>query len=77
MSPRYTLVREVGHGSTARVFLAIDQELGRQVAVKVLRRELAASVIAARFLREIRYIRALQHPNLLPILDAAETGDLL
>jgi serine/threonine protein kinase len=77
MSARYTIIREVGHGSTARVFLAVDQEQGRQVAVKVLRNELAASVIAARFLREIRYIRGLRHPNILPILDAAEEGDLL
>jgi eukaryotic-like serine/threonine-protein kinase len=77
MSPRYTILREVGHGSTARVYLAEDQQQGRQVAVKVMRKELAASVVATRFLREIRYIRGLRHPNILPILDAAEQGDLL
>ena len=77
LSPRYEIVREVGRGGTARVYLAIDKSKGRSVAIKVLREELVSSVIAARFLREIHYLRTLQHPNILPVLDAAESGDLL
>jgi len=77
LPPRYHILRAIGHGGTANVYLAADSETGKNVAIKVLRAELAASVIAARFLREIRYLRTLHHPNILPILDAAEHGELL
>ena len=77
LSQRYAIAREIGRGSMARVYLATDQENGQRVAIKVLRPELAMSVSADRFLREIRYLRALRHQNILPILDAADSGELL
>lgn len=77
LSRRYAIAREVGRGSMARVYLAVDQENGQRVAIKVLRPELALSVSAARFLREIQYLRTLRHRNILPILDAADSGELL
>jgi serine/threonine-protein kinase len=59
----------------AMVYQARDRETDADVAIKVLRRELAQSVSAQRFQREIAYLRALQHPGILPILDSAEHGD--
>ena len=56
----------------AVVYLARDLKHDRPVAIKVLRQELAASVGAARFLREIGIAAQLQHPNILPLLDSGE-----
>ena len=58
----------------ATVYLAHDLRHHRKVAVKVLREELAASVGAARFLREITIAAQLQHPNILPLHDSGEAG---
>jgi len=74
---RYTVVREIGRGGSAVVYLAEDAQLGRRVAVKVLRPELSKSIWRDRFLREIRIEAQLQHPNILPIFDAGEVDDLL
>ncbi|MGH7712916.1 MAG: serine/threonine-protein kinase, partial [Gemmatimonadaceae bacterium] len=71
---RYRAKRELGRGGMAIVYLADDTETSSEVAVKLLRPELAASVSAARFLREIRYLRELRHACILPILDAGEAG---
>lgn len=57
----------------SRVFLADDVRLGRQIVVKVLHPDLASGLSAARFTREIRVAARLQHPHVLPLLDA---GDL-
>jgi serine/threonine-protein kinase len=59
----------------AIVYQARDRETDADVAIKVLRRELAQSVSAQRFLREITYLRTLRHPGILPILDSAEQSD--
>jgi len=77
LSQRYAIAREIGRGSMAHVYLATDQDNGQRVAIKILRPELASSVSAARFLREIQYLRTLRHRNILPILDAADRGQLL
>ena len=53
LADRYRIVRELGRGGMAVVYLADDLRHERQVAVKALRPELAASVGADRFLREI------------------------
>ncbi|HEV8176295.1 MAG TPA: hypothetical protein VGP44_01270, partial [Gemmatimonadales bacterium] len=58
----YLLQRELGQGGMSTVFLAEDSKHGRQVAVKVLRPELAAAMGAERFTREIRIAARLQHP---------------
>src|SRR4051812_47047139 len=69
---RYALERELGRGGMATVYLARDLKHERLVALKVLRAELAASLGAERFLREIRIAARLQHPHILPIFDSGE-----
>ncbi|HKT59990.1 MAG TPA: protein kinase, partial [Gemmatimonadales bacterium] len=68
----YTLERELGRGGMATVFLARDLKHDRPVALKVLHPELAASLGAERFLREIRLAASLQHPHILTVLDSGE-----
>src|ERR1700754_4197183 len=65
---RYTVERELGRGATAIVYLARDLDYGRMVAIKVLRTELAESVTAERFLREINVTAQLHHPHIVPVL---------
>src|SRR5690348_9960031 len=58
----------------ATVYLAHDLKHGRKVAIKVLRRELAAVIGAERFLREIETIAGLQHPHILGLIDSGEVN---
>ncbi len=74
LADRYTIERELGHGGMAIVYLARDKKLGRAVALKVLRPELAASLGAERFLREIEIASRLTHPNILALFDAGRSG---
>jgi len=67
---RYEVVREIGRGGTAVVYLARDVRHGRDVALKVLRRELTEAVGVDRFLREIQIVAQLQHPHILPLYDS-------
>jgi serine/threonine protein kinase len=67
----YQVVREIGKGGNARIYLARDGQ-GRQVALKVLHPELLVSVAADRFLREIRLCSQLQHPHIAHLLDSGE-----
>jgi serine/threonine-protein kinase len=67
---RYQLVRELGRGGMATVWLAQDLRHDRPVALKVLFPELAASLGPERFLREIHTAGRLQHPHILPVLDS-------
>lgn len=71
---RYAIEREIGRGGSSRVFVARDSESGRQVAIKVLHAELAGSVSAQRFAREVRLLSSLQHPHILPVIDADVEG---
>ncbi len=61
----------------ATVYLADDSRHDRPVAIKVLRAELAASIGADRFLREIRVAARLQHPNILALYDSGEAAGFL
>jgi serine/threonine protein kinase len=61
----------------AMVYLAADSKHGRKVALKVLLPEVAASLGAERFLREIRIAAGLVHPNVLPLHDSGEADGLL
>jgi TolB-like protein len=73
VADRYTVERELGRGGMAIVYLAHDRKLDRDVALKVLRPELAASLGAERFLREIEIAAKLTHPNILPLYDCGAT----
>lgn len=63
LGDRYTIQRELGRGGMATVYLARDLKHERQVAVKVLRPDVAASLGAERFLREINVTPKLNHPR--------------
>src|SRR3989454_1909797 len=63
LGDRYTVITAVGRGGNASIFGAFDQG-GQKVAIKVLHPELAVSVAADRFLREIRYASQLNHPHI-------------
>ncbi len=77
LSDRYRLVRELGAGGMATVHLAEDLKHQRQVAIKVLRPELAAELGAERFVREITTTANLRHPHILPLYDSGEANGFL
>jgi serine/threonine-protein kinase len=77
LTGRYRIDREVGAGGMATVYLAEDTKHRRQVAVKVLRPELAASMGSERFLREIEIAAGLQHPHILPLYDSGSSDGVL
>ncbi len=70
LADRYRLERELGQGGMATVYLAEDLKHEREVALKVLRPELAAVIGADRFLAEIKTTANLQHPHILPLFDS-------
>jgi TolB-like protein len=72
----YQIERELGGGGMSRVFVARETALGRQVVIKVLPPEMAASVNIERFRREIQLAASLQHPHIVPVHAAAQVGDL-
>lgn len=72
LASRYELSDEVGRGAMARVFRARDVRHDRDVAVKVLRPEVAASIGRDRFLQEIRITARLHHPHILTLIDSGE-----
>ncbi|MCR4339734.1 MAG: serine/threonine protein kinase [Gemmatimonadaceae bacterium] len=71
----YRIVRQLGDAGMSRVFVATDTRLGRDVVVKVLAPELAASISADRFAREIKLAAALQEPHIVPLLADGVTPD--
>jgi serine/threonine-protein kinase len=77
LAEHYAVSRELGRGGMAVVYLADDIRHDRQVAIKVLLPELAASIGGDRFLREIRVAAKLQHPHILPLFDSGSRDGLL
>jgi eukaryotic-like serine/threonine-protein kinase len=77
LAGRYRVERELGQGGMATVYLAQDIKHEREVAIKVLREDLSASLGAGRFLREIKIAAQLQHPHILPLLDSGEADGFL
>lgn len=73
----YLIERELGGAGMSRVFAATEQALQRRVVVKVLPPDLAAGVNHERFRREIQLAAQLQHPHIVPLLAAGESGGLL
>ena len=77
LAGRYTIRRVLGSGGAATVYLADDLKHGREVALKVLRPEVAASVGRERFIEEIGVAARLSHPHILPLHDSGDAGGLL
>ena len=77
ISDRYRVQRVLGEGGVATVYLADDVRHDRSVAVKVLRPDVAQSIGAERFLREIHLAAKLSHPHILPLFDSGETNGLV
>ena len=70
LAGRYEIERELGRGGMATVYLARDVQHDRPVALKVLHPDLAASLGAERFQREIKLAAGLQHPHILGVYDS-------
>ena len=77
LADRYTIVRELGKGGMATVYLARDLAHERDIAIKVLLPDLASVLGPERFKREIDVASALQHPNILGIFDSGEAAGTL
>jgi serine/threonine protein kinase/tetratricopeptide (TPR) repeat protein len=74
---RYRIVRELGRGGMAVVFLAWERKHDRRVVLKVMRPEIAASYSPDRFLREVRLAARLSHPHIVGLIDSGEADGLL
>src|SRR3954466_14828490 len=77
LTGRYVIERELGRGGMATVYLAHDVKHDRQVALKVLKPELAAALGAQRFLKEIQVTANLQHPHIVPLYDSGDADGAL
>ena len=73
----YHIERELPRGGMSRVFAAKETALGRVVVLKVLAPELAATLSAERFKREITLAARLQHPHIVPLLSTGQANDSL
>ena len=77
LADRYRVERAIGSGGMATVYLADDLKHRRQVAIKVLKPELAAAVGAERFLREIQIAAKLNFPHIVALFDTGEADGLV
>jgi serine/threonine-protein kinase len=77
LAGRYRLDSELGRGGMATVYIAEDLKHSRQVAIKVLRPELAGGSVPERFLREIRISARLVHPQIVPLHDSGQADGFL
>jgi serine/threonine protein kinase len=77
LQDRYRNARELGQGGMASVYLAHDLKHDRDVALKVLRPELAAVLGRERFLAEIQLTAKLDHPRILTLIDSGESAGIL
>lgn len=73
----YTIDYELKGGGMAHVFVAEEMALGRKVVVKVLSTEIGQALSAERFAREVKLVASLQHPNIVPLLQAGKARDLV
>jgi serine/threonine-protein kinase len=74
---RYHIERTLGEGGMATVYLARDLKHGRDVAIKVLKADVGATLGADRFLREIQLAAKLNHPHILPLFDSGDANGML
>ena len=74
---RYEIMEQIGMGGMARVFRALDHRLNRQVAVKILREDLAEDAeLRRRFHEESQAVAMLSHPNIVAVYDVSRSSDL-
>ncbi len=72
---RYEILERAGEGAVAVVLRALDRELGREVAIKVLHeRHAESSQMYDRFVREARILAGLAHPNVVSVYDVGSAG---
>ena len=69
---RYKIERFLGQGGMGRLYLAVDPVIGRQLAIKLIREEVADADVRARFLQEARAAGGLKHPNVVTVFDAGD-----
>lgn len=68
--PGYKIIKKMGQGGMAAVYLAIQESFGRQVALKIMSDELGKdSIWAKRFIKEAQIVAQLSHPNIVPVFD--------
>src|SRR6187549_849632 len=77
LADRYRIEREIGSGGMATVYLAHDLKHDRDVALKVLRPELAAVLGVKRFLNKIKISARLDHPHILTLIDSGAADGFL
>ena len=76
LNGRYRLDAQIGAGGMSTVYRAFDTVLERQVAIKLMHREIASdSDQLERFRREARAVAQLNHPHVVGVIDAGEEGD--
>jgi tRNA A-37 threonylcarbamoyl transferase component Bud32 len=75
IADRYVIRRLLGQGGMAVVYLAEDRVHHRDVALKILRPELASAIGTERFLREIQVAARLSHAHVVPLFDSGTVGD--
>jgi serine/threonine-protein kinase len=74
----YRVEAEIGHGGMATVYRALDVKLGRRVALKILAPRLAEDdSFRQRFIHESRAAAAVDHPHIVPVFEAGESGGVL
>ena len=75
ISGRYRLIAPLGEGGMATIWRAVDEQLDREVAVKLLRPQFSADAgFAARFKQEARSAGGLSHPNIVSVYDYGTDG---
>jgi serine/threonine protein kinase len=74
---RYNVLKRLGQGGMGEVFLAVDQDIGRKIAIKKVAAAATSRGAMVRFIYEVQTIGRLEHPNIVPIHDVGqdENGD--
>src|SRR5262249_33407551 len=75
LGDKYRLTRRIGHGASGAVYEAEHAELGRRVAIKLLRRSVESERARQRFAREARLLARLEHANIVNLLDAGDDSE--
>lgn len=73
---RYKIIKEIGEGGAGKVYLALDQELNKQVAVKTANPGASMSNFLERFEKEAKILGKLDHPNIIKFYDLIEVDNV-